>query len=49
MKEKHNYKKQENQHEGKNPRKWVCEKKGWKSTSGLVSIILISSIITIAT
>lgn len=49
MKEKHNYKKQEIQHEGKNPRKGVCEKKGWKSTSGLVSIILISSVITIAT
>lgn len=48
MKEKHNYKKQEIQHEGKNPRKGVCEKKGWKSTSGLVSITLISSIITIA-
>lgn len=49
MKEKHNYKKQEIQREGKNPRKGVCEKKGWKSTSGLVSIILISSVITIAT
>lgn len=35
----------------KNPRKWVCEqkeKKGWKSTSGVVPIILISSIISIA-
>lgn len=48
MKEKHNYKKQEIWQEGENPRKGVCEKKGWKSTSGLVSIILISSIITIA-
>lgn len=35
--------------EGKNPRKWVCEQKekGWKSTSGVVPIILISSIISI--
>lgn len=49
MKEKHNYKKQEMQQEGENPRKRVCEKKGWKSASGVVSIILISSIITIAT
>lgn len=51
MKEKHNYKKQEIQHKGKNLRKWVCEqkeKKGWKSTSGVVPIILISSVISIA-
>lgn len=27
MKEKHNCKKQEIQHKGKNPRKWVCEQK----------------------
>lgn len=49
MKEKHNYKKQEMRQENENPRKGVCEKKGRKSASGVVSIILISSIITIAT
>lgn len=50
MKEKHYYKAQKIKHKVKNLRSWEYEQneKGWKSTSGLVPVILIYAIISIA-